>query len=84
MRSMNEQSLRELMQVEDRALQALSTHKSIVKYYGFVPEAQYYKSNGKQQRVAYLIFELLPNGDMFDQVSECGPFKERLTRYLGR
>lgn len=84
MLGMNEQSLRELMQVEDRALQALSTHKSIVKYYGFVPEALYYKSNGKQQRVAYLIFELLPNGDLFDQVSECGPFKERLTRYLGR
>ena len=47
MRNMNEQNLRELMQVEDRALQALSTHKSIVKYFGFVPEAQYIKSNGK-------------------------------------
>jgi len=54
----------------------LQRHQNIVQYFGAKDCAIMTKKDDTQVKVAYLIFEKLPNGDLYDYVSECGHFSE--------
>eukprot|EP00826_Nyctotherus_ovalis_P064557 TRINITY_DN9474_c0_g1_i1.p1 TRINITY_DN9474_c0_g1~~TRINITY_DN9474_c0_g1_i1.p1 ORF type:complete len:357 (+),score=79.50 TRINITY_DN9474_c0_g1_i1:203-1273(+) len=55
-------------------------HPNIVKLHGFKESATLVKSDGKQTRVAYLAFELVECGELFDYIALSGPFSELLAR----
>jgi serine/threonine protein kinase len=59
-------------------------HENIVRYFGSKRDAIWRKESGKEVRVCYIVFEVLPNGDLHDLVTECGFFGERKTRALAR
>lgn len=57
-------------------------HPNIVKLYKFNDEAVLIKSNGKDIPVAYLAFELVTCGELFDYVALSGAFSENLARHF--
>lgn len=57
-------------------------HPNIVKLYEFNENSLLTKLNGKQRSVAYLAFELVTCGELFDYVALSGPFSEKLARYF--
>jgi len=57
-------------------------HVNIVKLYKFNDDALLIKANGKQVPVAYLAFELITHGELFDYVAFSGAFSEKVARYF--
>lgn len=47
-------------------------------------EGTYTKSNGKTRTVYYLVLEIANGGELFDYISEIGPFEERIARFYFR
>ena len=40
-----------------------------------------HKKDGSEKRVAYIVQELIPCGELFDYIKNCGSFSEPLARY---
>jgi serine/threonine protein kinase len=57
-------------------------HVNIVKLHKFNEDALLIKANGKQVPVAYLAFELITHGELFDYIAFSGAFSEKLARYF--
>ena len=47
----------------------LLKYKHIVKYYGSVENATMIKKDGTHVKVAYIVLEFMPGGELFDYVA---------------
>ena len=57
-------------------------HRNIVKYYEFHQNASYVRPDNTEKKVAYIAMEPVLGGELYDYISVCGPFSERLSRYF--
>lgn len=59
-------------------------HSNIVRYFGGSDSSTLIKGDGNSVKVCYLVFESLPNGDLYDYIADCGHFKASMVRLLAR
>jgi len=77
----SDHKLLKLVLTEAQVLSKLD-HPNIIKLYKFNDNAILVKANGKKIPVAYLAFELVTCGELFDYVAFSGSFSENLARHF--
>lgn len=73
----------QLLQDEVNSVKDLD-HSHVVKYFEFNANAVMIKKTGKRVKVAYIVQELIPGGELFDYVANSGPFTEPIVRYYAK
>ena len=71
--------MQSVIQAEVDAMKELK-HLNIVEMISH-GQAEYIKANGKKKTVYHIVLEIADGGELFDYISECGKFSERVARF---
>ena len=61
-------------------LKRVTDHPNIIKLLSYSNSAIYYKKSGNQRLVSFMTLEFCRNGEIFDYISNLGPYPEALAR----
>lgn len=67
-------------EVEAKSLTKVQQHPNIILIHEYVRDGKYFKPNKEPKSVTYLVLELCKNGEIFDYISNLGPFPEPIAR----
>jgi serine/threonine protein kinase len=71
-----------LQKIESHALTKIKSHQNIIHLHDFVPEGNFFRPGKEPKTVSYLVLEFCKKGEIFDYLSELGPFPETIARKL--